>query len=200
MCKLIENSKGVELMPNYEELYYIARNNYNRAIENRDAIRKNASELQGKKTTLTRELGEKQSALVAIQQKKLLVQEAFDKCKHILENEFPTMKKDLQTTSDEYKKIISSDTGVADLSSIYSTDISSTNSNLDAVITELQARIKELEGQEATAQTAVTNCSNELTSVTTQLNNVGSESSAQRQVNAYYTEMKEYELKWQNGE
>ena len=110
------------------------------------------------------------------------------------------MKKDLQTTSDEYKKIISSDTGVADLSSIYSTDISSTNSNLDAVITELQARIKELEGQEATAQTAVTNCSNELTSVTTQLNNVGSESAAQRQVNAYYTEMKEYELKWQNGE
>lgn len=187
-------------MPNYEELYYIARNNYNRAIENRDAIRRNTSELQGKKTTLTRELGEKQSALAAIQQKKLLVQEALDKCKHIIENEFPAMKKDLQTTSDEYKKIISSDTGVADLSSIYSTDISSTDSNLDAVVTELQARIKELEGQEATAQTAVTNCSNELSTVTTQLNNVGSESSAQRQVNAYYTEMKEYELKWQNGE
>lgn len=84
--------------------------------------------------------------------------------------------------------------------SIYSTDISSTDSNLAAVITELQARIKELEGQETTAQTAVTNCSNELTSVTTQLNNVDSESLAQRQVNAYYTEMKEYELKWQNGE
>ena len=66
-------------MPNYEELYYIARNNYNRAIENRDAIRRNTSELQGKKTTLTRELGEKQSAFAAIQQKKLLVQEALDK-------------------------------------------------------------------------------------------------------------------------
>lgn len=187
-------------MPNYEELYYIARNNYNRAIENRDAIRRNTSELQEKKTTLIRELSEKQAALTAIQQKKLLVQEALNKCKHILENEFSTMKKDLQTTSDEYKRIISSDTGVADLSSIYSTDISNTNSNLDAVITELQARIKELEGQEATAQTAVTNCSNELASVTTQLNNVGNESSAQQQVNAYYTEMKEYELKWQNGE
>lgn len=187
-------------MPNYEEMYYIARNNYNRAVENRNTIRRNTIELQGKKTTLTRELGEKQSALAAIQQKKLLVQEALDKCKHILENEFPAMKKDLQTTSNEYKNIISSDTGVADLASIYSDDITSTSSNLEAVITELQARIKELEGQESAAQTAVTNCSNELSSVTSQLNNVGSESVAQRQINAYYTEMKEYEAKWQNGE
>lgn len=187
-------------MPSYEELYYIAKANYNRAIENRDAIRRNTIELQGKKTTLTRELGEKQTALAAIQQKKLLVQEALDKCKSILENEFSTMIKDLQTTSDEYKKIISSDTGVADLSSIYSTDILNTRSNLGAIIMELETRIKEFEGQETTAQTAVTNCSNELSNVAIQLNNVGSESAAQRQINTYYTEMKEYKAKWQNGE
>lgn len=64
-------------MPNYEELCYIARNNYNRALENRNATRKNTSELQGEKTTLTRELGEKQSVLAAIQQKKIFLKMSF---------------------------------------------------------------------------------------------------------------------------
>ena len=93
-------------MPNYEELYYIARNNYYQAIENRNAIRRNTSELQGRKNALTRELSEKQASLSAIRQKKSLVQDALNKCRDILNNEFSTMKVDLTRTSEEYKKIV----------------------------------------------------------------------------------------------
>lgn len=187
-------------MPNYEELYNIARNKYNQAIEDRNAIRKNTSELQGQKNTLTRELGEKQAALVAIQQKKLLIQEALKKCQSIIEAEYPSMKRDLQSSSDEFKRIISTDKGVADLFSIYSADISSTQSNLNSILSELTGLLSNFSEQERAAQTAVTTCSNNLASVSTQLNNVGSESEAQRRINNFYTEMKEYESRWLNGE
>ena len=60
--------------------------------------------------------------------------------------------------------------------------------------------MRDLEGQETSAQNEVTRCSNDLSSVTSQLSNVGDEATAQRQINNYYTEMKEYELRWQNGE
>lgn len=187
-------------MPNYEELYYIARNNYYQAIENRNTIRRNTSELQGRKSTLTRELGEKKAALSAVQQKKSLIQDALNKAKNILNNEFSTMKSDLTRTSEEYKKIITSDKGTADLLSIYSSDIASTKSGLETIISDLERALREIEGQETTAQTEVTNCSNELTSVTAQLSNVGDEAMAQRQINNYYTEMKEYETRWLNGD
>ena len=162
--------QGDDDMPNYEELYYIARNNYYQAIENRNAIRRNTSELQGRKNAL------------------------------ILNNEFSTMKVDLTRTSEEYKKIISSDKGVADLSAIYSSDLSSTKSGLETIISDLERALRDLEGQETSAQNEVTRCSNDLSSVTSQLSNVGDEATAQRQINNYYTEMKEYELRWQNGE
>jgi len=192
--------QGDDDMPNYEELYYIARNNYYQAIENRNAIRRNTSELQGRKNALTRELSEKQASLSAIRQKKSLVQDALNKCRDILNNEFSTMKVDLTRTSEEYKKIISSDKGVADLSTIYSSDLSSTKSGLETIISDLERALRDLEGQETSAQNEVTSCSNDLSSVTSQLSNVGDEAMAQRQINNYYTEMKEYELRWQNGE
>lgn len=187
-------------MPNYEELYNIARNKYNQAVENRNTIRRNSSELQTRKTTLTRELEEKTSALTAVQQKIALVQNALDKAKSILQNEFLSMRKDLQATSDEYKKIISSGNGVADLSLVYADDITNTQNNLNTIISELERLYRTLESEESQMKKAVTDCSTELSSVTSQLRNVGSESAAQRQINNYYTEMKEYETKWMNGE
>ncbi len=187
-------------MPNYEEMYYIARGKYNQAIEDRNAIRRNTSELQGRKTTLTRELGEKQATLTEVKQKKSLVQDALNKCNDILSNDFPTMKSDLLYTSDEYKKIITSDKGVADISTIYLSDITSTQNNLEEIISDLEKSLRELEDQENSAQNAAIQCNTELTSVSSQLNNVGNEAAVQRQINNYYAEMKEYEIRWQNGE
>ncbi len=187
-------------MPNYEELYYIARNKYNQAVEERNRIRNNTIELQSEKNRLTNLLAEKQSAFKAIQDKKGLIQDALDKCRHILDEEYPNMKKDLQMTGEEYKKIITSDMGVADLESIYATDLQSTLNDLNNIVTELNRILKNLESQEATAQNELNNCNSELSTVTSKLNNVGSEASAQYRIDTYYTEMKEYEARWQNGE
>lgn len=187
-------------MPNYEELYYIARGKYYQAVEERNAIRRTTAELQGRKNTLSRELGEKQTALSQIQQKKALIQDALNKCRNVLNNEFPLMKNDIQCTSEEYKKIITSDKGVADLSAIYSADITNTNANLNSIVSDLERILREIEGQETTAQNEFASCNSELTTVATQLNNVGNEAAVQRQINNYFTEMKEYELRWQNGE
>lgn len=200
MMFFIIYTMGDVIMPNYEELYNIARNKYNQAIEDRNAIRRNKSELQGKKNTLTRELGGKQATLVAIQQKKLLIQEAVNKCKSIIDGEYPAMKRDLQSTSEEFKRIISTDRGVADLSSIYSSDISSTQSNLNAIFGELNGLLSNFSEQERVAQASVKTCINELSTVSTQLNNVGNEYEAQRRINSFYTQMKEYESRWLNGE
>lgn len=186
-------------MPNYEELYYIARNNYYQAIEDRNAIRRNTSELQSRKNALTRELSEKQASLSAIQQKKSLVQDALNKCRDIINNEFSVMKGDLARTSEEYKKIIFSDKGVADLALIYSTDLTSTKKGLESIVDDLERSLRELEGQETSAQNEVSRCNNELSIVTTQLSNAGDEAVAQRQINNYYTEMKEYERRWLMG-
>ncbi|MBD5111519.1 MAG: hypothetical protein HDT42_03155 [Ruminococcaceae bacterium] len=187
-------------MPNYEELYYIARGKYYQAVEERNAIRRTTAELQGRKNTLSRELGEKQTALSQIQQKKALIQDALNKCRNVLNNEFPLMKNDIQCISEEYKKIITSDKGVADLLTIYSADITNTNANLNSIVSDLERILREIEGQETTAQNDFASCNSELTTVTTQLNNVGNEAAVQRQINNYFTEMKEYELRWQNGE
>lgn len=187
-------------MPNYEELYYIARGKYYQAIEERNTIRRNTSELQERKSTLFRELGEKQTALSQIQQNKALIQDALNKCRNILNDEFPMMKNDVQCTSEEYKKIITSDKGVVDLSAIYSADITNTNSNLNSIVSDMERILKEIEGQETIAQNDVASCNSELATVTTRLNNVGSEATAQRHINNYYAEMKEYQLRWQNGE
>ena len=186
-------------MPNYEEMYYIARNHYYEAIEERNAIRRRTSELQAQKATLTRQLGEKQEALTKVQEKKALVQDSLNKSKDVLDNEFPAMKSDLLLTGEEYKKIITSDQGVADLSTIYADDLANTKSELESIISDHERALRNLEEQETAAQNAVTSCSNELNSVTSQLNNVGSESAAQRKINNYYTEMMEYKNKWLNG-
>lgn len=191
--------QGDDGMPNYEELYYIARNNYYQAIEDRNAIRRNTSELQSRKNALTRELSEKQASLSAIQQKKSLVQDALNKCRDIINNEFSVMKGDLARTSEEYKKIIFSDKGVADLALIYSTDLTSTKKGLESIVDDLERSLRELEGQETSAQNEVSRCNNELSIVTTQLSNAGDEAVAQRQINNYYTEMKEYERRWLMG-
>lgn len=187
-------------MPNYEELYYIARNKYYQAIEERNTAQRRISELQAQKSRLSRELSEKQVNLSAIQEKKAMIQEVHDTCGGILNNEFPTMNKDLLSTSEEYKKIISSDSGVADLASIYASDISGTKNGLEAAKSEIGSALKALEEQVDTAQKEITSCNSELESVSAQLRTAGDPAAIQWKINSYYTEMKEYERRWMNGE
>lgn len=187
-------------MPNYEELYYATRNKYYQAVENRNNIRRTTNELQGKRTSLINELGQKKAALAAARQKVAIVEEAENKCRSIINDQFPSMKKYVESTSAEYKKIITSDKGVADIQTIYSSDIQSTQNDLNSILSGLEQKRKALEAQATEAQQAVNNCNNQLNTVSSQLNNVGSESYAQTQVNNYYAQMKEYQRKWQNGE
>lgn len=187
-------------MANYEELYNSAKHNYEEAISERNSIRQKSSELNGRKDELNRELDEKRNALSDIKQKLAIVRDAYDKCNNILNNEFPDMKKALLDTGTEYKKIITSDKGVADLSSIYSTDLTNTKGNLDNISADLGKSISDLEDKETNAQREVDNCSSELEGVKSQLNNLGSEYSAQIRADIYYAEMKEYERKWLDGE
>ena len=187
-------------MPNYEQLYYLARSKYYQAIEDRNTAQRRASELQARKNTLSRELTEKQSALSAVQQKKAMIQETLDTCNSILNNEFPAMKNDLNQTSEEYRKIIESDQGVADLAAIYASDVTDTKSRLDAAGADLNRILKELEEQASTIQKEITDRNNELASVSSQLRTVGDVNALQCKINNYYTEMKEYERRWQNGE
>lgn len=187
-------------MPNYEELYYIAKNKYHQALDNRDTIHRNANTLKERKKTLIYELEEKRNTLTSVKQKVTLLQNAENKCRSIINNEFSSMKKYVQNTSNEYKKIISSDEGIADIYSIYSSDIQSTQNDLNSILSDLSQKRKNLEDKVNTAQKAVNNCSNELNTVSNQLNNVESEYYAQVRANNYYAQMQEYRRKWLNGE
>ena len=68
-------------MPNYEELYNIARTKYHQAIENKNNIQRTSSELQSRKNSLSRELSQKQEQLREAKNKLALLQETEDFCK-----------------------------------------------------------------------------------------------------------------------
>jgi len=186
-------------VPNYEELYYSAKNKYYRALEDKNNIRRKTSELQGKKSTLTQKINQKSSELTALKHKVQLVQEAEEKCASVKDNEFQTMKRDVQYLSNEYKKIINSDKGVADIQSVYSSDIQNTQSDLENILLDLRNKRKDLENKVNTAQQELNNYNSELSSVNREMSSVGSEYYAQQQANCYYSQMKEYERKWKNG-
>ncbi len=186
-------------MPNYEELYYTARNKYYQAIETRNAIQITSSQLQERKFGLINELNQRNAQLKDSRQKLALLQGAENKCREILNNEFETMKKHIQRTAEEYKRILSSDKGVADIQEIYSNDINSTQSDLNTVLQELERKRREMEEEVTAAQQSVDSCNGELNDISHQLNNVGDVRYAQSQVNSYYAQMKEYQRKWECG-
>lgn len=186
-------------MPNYEELYYTARNKYYQAIEDRNYIQRTSSELQGRRSSLQNELSQKQNTLRQSMNKLAVVQDAENKCRSIIDNEFAAMKKSIQQLSEEYKKVISSDMGVADIENIYADDISRTSSDLQRVLNELEQARRSLEDQVSSTRQEIDRCNNDISDVSRQLNNVGSAAYAQSQINTYYAQMKEYQKKWENG-
>ena len=53
-------------MPSYEELYNIAKQNYRKAVDERDELKKNLQNLQQQKQKLSGDLLKKQAVLTAI--------------------------------------------------------------------------------------------------------------------------------------
>lgn len=188
------------LMPDYEELYNDAKQKYFNAIDERDTLRKNKKNLEQQQSQLSKELNQKQNNLNNAQGKKKLIKEALDKCKNILENEFKEVKNNIGSASKEYLKIISADTKVADINSIYDSDFKKTENALSNIKTDLNSKLKTLETEEQKANKEVSDCQNKLNSVNTSLKNVGDEWYANRKVDSCYTQMKTYEQKWLNGE
>lgn len=184
-------------MPNYEELYYTAKNKYNQAVENVNYIRHTSSELQNQRNNLSRELNQKKDMLVQESNKLSVVQDAEKKCSSIISNEFSVMKTSIQKLSEEYKKVISSDMGVTDIGNIYQEDINKTDSDLNGTLHELQQAKIKLEEQISSLKKDINNCSNELNDTNRRLNSLGSSTYAQFQVGFYYAQMKEYQKKWE---
>ena len=186
-------------MPNYEELYYSARRKYYQAIDTRNSIQRRTSELQGRRSGLISELSRRNDVLRKAQRKLSLLQDAEEKCRSVLSGEFETMKKYIQGTAEEYKKIISTDKGVADIQQVYNDDVNKTRSSLNNLLQELIRKRQEAEQELTNARQSVDRCSGELNDVTRQLNSVGSASYAQSQADNYYAQMKQYQRKWENG-
>lgn len=186
-------------MPNYEECYYTARNKYYEAIETRNNIRLKTADLQSSRRRLNSELNQQKTNLRKEKNKLSIVQKAEDKCRKILDNEFEKMKNGVQKASDEYQKIIKSDSGVANIQQIYSEDINKTNNDLQTILQELGRVRQKVEEDIEAVNNAINNSKNELNNVKHELNNTGSYYDAQRQVNSYYYQMKYYQRKWQNG-
>lgn len=185
-------------MPNYEELYYTAKRNYERTLNDLSYIRSTKQTLESRKSTLKANLPNKEQSLKTAKNNLRLMSKAENKCQNIINDEFPTAKSSIKTAGTEYKKIISTDKGVADINSIYSTDISDTKKDLDSILSELSRKRKTLEGKVESAQKDYDDCFNELNSVQSQLNNLGSEYWTQIKANNYYVQMQEYKRKWEN--
>ena len=75
-------------MANYEELYYSARNKYNRAIDNRDSSYRRARDLENQRTNLNNQLSENISQLNNIREKKSKLQDALNKSREVLNNQY----------------------------------------------------------------------------------------------------------------
>lgn len=192
--------KESDYMPNYEELYYTARSNYYRAVENRNQINRRTEELTGRKNSLTQALQRDMARLRDLQHKLSLVQDAERKCVEVTNNHFPPVKSGIQSISEEFRKILASDRGVADINAIYASDLQATQSDLGVVASDL-ARVRRMIEEELNGvQGSVNNTSNELNAVSSQLRNVGDSRVEQIRANNYYAQMREYQRRWQNGE
>ncbi|MBQ2604963.1 MAG: hypothetical protein VZR27_05225 [Acutalibacteraceae bacterium] len=188
-------------MANYEELYYSARNKYNRAIDNRDSSYRRARDLENQRTNLNNQLSENISQLNNIREKKSKLQDALNKSREVLNNQYYEMQKAMTDAGGEYRKSFHSDMGTADLAEIYRNDFSATKNDLETTISTLQTAVNNAEQNESQANNSVNNCRNNIYNVEAQLRTANSDADAyQRMANSYYVEMKQYEAKWLNGE
>ena len=193
--------RGDDSMANYEELYYSARNKYNRAIDNRDSSVRRSRELESQKSQLNNQLSENISLLNNIREKKSKLQDALNKSRSVLNDQFYAMQRAIIDAGSQYRGSFQSDMGTADLAAIYESDFSATKNELETAVSTLETAISNIEEKETQADTSVNNCKNDISSVEAQIRTANNDAdSYQCMANSYYAEMKQYETKWLNGE
>ena len=169
--------RGDDSMANYEELYYSARNKYNRAIDNRDSSVRRSRELESQKSQLNNQLSENISLLNNIREKKSKLQDALKKSRSVLNDQFYAMQRAIIDAGSQYRGSFQSDMGTADLAAIYESDFSATKNELETAVSTLETAISNIEEKETQADTSVNNCKNDISSVESQIrtaNSVGS--------------------------
>lgn len=190
-------------MPNYEELYYAARNKFNSAVNSRNEARKKKNAWTSQKNAKYRELATHKASLLKNAGKKALLESAAKKCASILASDGPflQMKTNLGRARDEYIAILESDEGVADIYAIYEDDINRTEGDLDKIHQEIQSKLNACIDQETYLNSTITKTEDAISTLTSNVKKAeADEAYAQRQVNTYYTTMQEYKRKWENGE
>lgn len=188
-------------MPNYEELYNIAKAKYRDAVDERDNVMRKVNDLQNKKKELEVQYGQKEESLKNVRKKLNLVQKALDKCKSIInDGKISDMKKSLADAGEAYKNVISADSNVADIEKIYSDDVGSVERSVNAVKLDLENIIRNIKDEEQNAAGDLNRCKTDLDNVSTELYKSPSKYELDRRVDNYYAEMKFYEKKWLEGE
>lgn len=182
-------------MEDYEESYYQAKRKYNQAVEQMNNNSRMRTELNQSKKELLNERGQKEESLRKTKQNIILLKDAEDRCRQILDSEFQNMKNSINTVSMEYRRILNSDTGVADISEIYSSDITATYNDLNNILEELSNRRAAFEDTANTQQNELNNCNGRIDDVERQLNNLEDYNQLRRQAQRYENEMYEYKRK-----
>lgn len=185
-------------MANYEELYNTARIRYNQSVESLNNTIRSRNELVGQRNSIVNNLNNKIGDLNNINYNIWIVQNAENKCRSIIDNDFPKVKSSISKTSEEYSKIFSSDRGVANIENIYSSDLTNTRNDLNSVLTDLAQKRRKLESQKESIERDVNSYNNQLNSVNRQLVNTNIDY-LRRVTDCYFTQMSDYRRRWLNS-
>ena len=109
------------VMVNYEEIYNTAKKNFSAAVEDRNVIRKEIAGLEEGNIQLKKMITELQESLENVTKREALLNDAKLTCEKILNptGELEITKHWIKETDLEYKSMLESDLGVADIQTIY---------------------------------------------------------------------------------
>jgi chromosome segregation ATPase len=188
----------MKTMPDYESLYYSAKNHYDDALDYRYTLQNEISDLENSKRSYENDLDNKQDQLTALKNKKSLIKDALKNAKQIESDEFSDMKSSIKTAGSAYKTFVVTDSTAADLESIYSSDVTTSKSNLDTVITNFEKYNKDYDDKIDDKKREIKQCKENLSNVKSKLRSKYSDqASNNRSIDYYYAEMQHYKKKWQ---
>ena len=187
-------------MSDCEELYYYCRGKYNDAVENKTRQEIICSDCERDIARLSTDVDTLRAQKRESDRNIGLLEFAETKCRSILEQSFARMTAALSEASGEYRKIFSSDTSTADLSAIYSDDITCTKQDLEYILGELMNKKRTLQADSDDFQRQIDNNSSALEDARRNLSQArGEKNTYFRQEVHYRTEMEYYFKKWMAG-
>lgn len=187
-------------MSDCEESYYYYREKYNDAVENRTHQERICSECEMDIARLSTDVDTLRAQKRELERNIGLLEFAETKCRSILEQPFARMTAALSEASEEYRKIFSSDTSVADLSAIYSDDITCTKQDLEYILAELANKKSTFQTESDNCQRQIDNEGRELDDARRKLSQArGEKNTYLRQEAHYNTQMEYYYKKWMAG-